>query len=580
VEREVVAPSLRAGALESAAAWVEAHARLVLAAFTALYLAVTVPLAARLPLSNDEFFTYYIARAHGLNGIRRALESGAEQTPPLSHVLSRISMDIFGTSKLAIRLPELLAYLGFSLCLYAVVSYRRPRLIGLLAVLVPAVTVAYTYAYEARSYALVLCFGALALASWQRCNSARRRLAVGGLVCALALATASNYYAVLLLFPLALAEGVRALQARRLDVPVWLAFGGAFVPLVVFLPLIRASHKYSAHFYSKATWHDPTDFFAYLTKTSLLPAKVFVDHDRSILALTLLAVAVVIVAVRRLPRGSGLVAFGIAIVVVPLAGLLVANALGTTLYVREGALVVALGVLAAYVVYRARAVEGLDGRLEPAELAAALGFILLPLATVVLAKAATGAFQFRYALPAVIGAAVVLPVAFRRLEFDRPAAALVMLALLSVSWLGYAVSENRRASRAIERQATIFRFLEDETAGNRRPILLAHPHDYLELASVAPAALAPRLIYLADPQAALRRNGSDTVDLGLQEMRKLGPLHVHDYGPFVRRRPRFLALVTFHHGDWNWVFPQLRADGMKIKLRAARGDLQLYQVGP
>ena len=94
---------------------------------TASNLAVTVPLAARLPLSNDEFFTYYIARAHGLNGIRRALESGAEQTPPLSHVLSRISMEIFGTSKLAIRLPELLAYLGFSLCLYAVVSYRRPR---------------------------------------------------------------------------------------------------------------------------------------------------------------------------------------------------------------------------------------------------------------------------------------------------------------------------------------------------------------------------------------------------------------------------------------------------------------------
>jgi 4-amino-4-deoxy-L-arabinose transferase-like glycosyltransferase len=579
VDRQVAAPPLRVGGLEAAAVWVETHAKLVLGAFSALYLALTIPIAARLPLSNDEFFTYYIARAHGLNGIRRALESGAEQTPPLSHVLARIALALFGNSKLALRLPEVLAYLGASLFLYAFVTRRSSRLYGLIAVLVPAVTLAYAYSYEARSYALVLLFGAFALLCWQRCDSSRRRLALAGLALGLALATASNYYAVLLLLPLGLGEALHALRARRVRFAVWLAFGAAFVPLVVLLPLIRASRKYSAHFYSKATWHDPTDFYAFLTKTSLMPARVFVDHDRAIIGLAVVAIALLVLVVPRLPvRGPALVGLGSAIVLLPLGGLLVANALGVTLYWRELALVMVLAVLAAYVVHRAR--QGTLGpRIPPHELAAATGFILLPLATVVLAKSATGAFEFRYALPAVIGAAVVVPLALSRLERARPAVGLLLLAVLFVGWLGYAVSENRRASSAIERQQTIFRFLETRT-GMRLPILLVHPHDYLELASIAPRPLAPRVIYLADPQAALRRGGSDTVELGLEELRKLGPLHVYDYGRFVGRRPRFLALVTFHHGDRTWVFPQLRADGMTIRLRESQGDLQLYDVAP
>jgi len=105
-----------------------------------------------------------------------------------------------------------------------------------------------------------------------------------------------------------------------------------------------------------------------------------------------------------------------------------------------------------------------------------------------------------------------------------------------------------------------------------------HPHDYLELASIAPRPLAPRLIYLSDVKDSLRVTGTDTVERGLIELAKLGPLHVRDYHQFVTRRPHFLALVTFHHGTWNWLFPQLRADGFAIKLRASRGDLQLYDV--
>jgi 4-amino-4-deoxy-L-arabinose transferase-like glycosyltransferase len=570
------------GLLEAAAAWVDAHARLMVAAFAVVYLAVTVPVATRSPLTNDEFFTYYIARAHGLGGLWRALKTGAEQTPPLSHVLSRVCIELFGNTRLAIRLPEVIAYLGASLCLYAFVQHRSSRLIGLVAMLIPSVTATYTYAFQARSYALVLAFAALALLCWQRTGSGDRGLPVAGLAIALALAVASNYYAVLLLLPLGLGQAVRNFRARRLDPSVVLAFGGALVPLVLFLPLIEASRKYSAHFYAKATWRDSADFFAFLTDTSLLPTNWFVAHDRALLALTLVAAATVVLVAPRLPtRGSRVLLLGVAIGIVPLVGLFASDPLFgvTSLYLHEGAVAVLVLGLAGYVVWRARSGRLAGPSVPPDELVAAVGLVLLPLATVVLAKAATGAFQFRYALPAILGVAILLALALYRLEAGRSVVGLLVLVVLTVGFVGYAMSEYRAAGRARAHQQEVFGFLE-QRAGGRLPILLVHPHDYLELASIAPRPLAPRLIYLADVKDSLRRTGSDTVERGLIEMAKLGPLHVRDYRRFIAGRPRFLALVTFHHGTWNWLFPQLRADGFAIKLRASRGDIQLYDVGP
>lgn len=576
------APARSAAAPGAVASWVDAHARLVVAAFAVVYLAVTLPIAARLPLDNDEYFTYYIARAHGLRGIWNALHSGAEQTPPLSHVLARVSMDVFGNTRIAIRLPELLAYLGASICLYAIVSARSSRLTGLVALVLPSATAAYLYAFDARSYALVLAFAAFALLCWQRAERADSRLPHLGLAVALALAVASNYYAVLLLLPLAFGQAVRTARTRRVDRLTVAAFGGAFVPLVAFLPLIEASRRYSAHFYGKASWRDPTDFYAWLTNTSFMSTHIFVAHDRALLALTLVAVALLLLALPRLPSGGvRLVLLGGAVALVPTVGLFASDPLFgvTSIYARELGVVLVLLTLAGLVVLRARSARPLYPSLAPDELAVAVGLVLFPLAAVLLAKAGTGAFQFRYALPAVIGAAILLPHALYRLVGGRSVICLVVLVGTTIGFLSYAVSERRLAGRVRAQQQEVFALLDQRAAGHL-PILLAHPHDYLELASIAPRPLAPRLIYLSDPAASLRVNGTDTVELGLIELAKLSRLHVHDYGRYIARRPRFLVLVTFHQGRWNWLFPRLRADGMKIRLRASRGTIRLYEVGP
>ena len=67
------------------------------------------------------------------------------------------------------------------------------------------------------------------------------------------------------------------------------------------------------------------------------------------------------------------------------------------------------------------------------EFAVAIGFVVIPVATVILAKVATGAFVNRYALPAVIGLAVLagFGTAF---AFRRSAAMRLIVAASLTGW--------------------------------------------------------------------------------------------------------------------------------------------------
>jgi hypothetical protein len=71
-------------------------------------------------------------------------------------------------------------------------------------------------------------------------------------------AVSSHYYAVLLLMPLAIGEGVRAGSLRRLDLPIWLALDAAMLPLVLHLPLLtRTYHKAATLQTYPAFWPGP-----------------------------------------------------------------------------------------------------------------------------------------------------------------------------------------------------------------------------------------------------------------------------------------------------------------------------------
>ena len=78
--------------------------------FSIVYLPVTVLLASRKHLWNDELFTYYIAQLAGFSQIWESLLTAADQNPPLFYWLTHVSMKAPVGSLLAIRLPEVLGF--------------------------------------------------------------------------------------------------------------------------------------------------------------------------------------------------------------------------------------------------------------------------------------------------------------------------------------------------------------------------------------------------------------------------------------------------------------------------------------
>src|SRR5262249_41637938 len=152
-----------------------------------------------------------------------------DQTPPLPFLITRAALALFGANDVAIRLPEVIGFWVMGICLFLFVSRRAPAVYGFLAMLFPLVTGAYQYAYEARSYGLVLGFSGLALICWQSAaGKSRRLLPLIVLALSLAAALSCHYYSAFVFLALAFGETVRSISRRRLDFPIWcaLAIGG------------------------------------------------------------------------------------------------------------------------------------------------------------------------------------------------------------------------------------------------------------------------------------------------------------------------------------------------------------------
>ena len=247
--------------------------RLLLLLFAGIYFVGFSLIASKGVISNDELFTLYIARLPHFRDVWAALATGAEQTPPLFYAVSRADIKLFGTSGLALRLPEMLAFFLMGAVLFHIVARRTSPVYGFLALLFPFMTTAFNYVFEARAYALVLCFSVTGLLCWIWATEGRHRVpALVGLALSLAAAISSHYYAVLSLFPIGLGEAVRTFRRKKIDVGVWLALLLSLSPLVAFLPLIESARKFAPHFWSKPHWSSIVYFYDYFLLTpSVIP---------------------------------------------------------------------------------------------------------------------------------------------------------------------------------------------------------------------------------------------------------------------------------------------------------------------
>lgn len=487
--------------------------RWLLAVIVLVLLSVTLLLDSHRPFWNDELFTYYISRQPGLAGVWSALSTGAEQLPIFYFFLIRLFTSSTHAGPVAFRLPETLGFLVMCLCAFFFVRKRTPPVYAFVALLLPAVTDAYNFAYEARPYGLVMGFSGLAVLCWQHATQhTNRLLALVGLTCFLACATNSHYYAVLLLFPFGLAELVRYLQTRRLDLPLYAALLLSLSPLIFALPLIRGASRFSSHFWAKPGWTSLISFYE----------NVFMPAGLALLLIILIS--------------------------------------GAYLFNRPS--------VAREVVSRPRLIVS--------EVALALGFALLPVVIIVLAKFVTGAFTSRYAIYSVLGIAILLAWSVAQIGGYRPALGLALSGALLACWLVLAVRQDGRFRSSAQEQATTFRFLRSHEG--QLPIVITSPHVFFVQSYWADRGRQNSPYYLADVPLALQYSNTDTVERGLLALKNYAPLHVEDYRTFVAAHPQFL--LYGQPGAFGWAQQELIRTGRTLSVVASNGDDLLFLVCP
>lgn len=194
------------------------------------------------PLWFDEMATIMTASQPTLRQMFRA--EIPDPHPPLSYLLSRASIELFGMSAVALRLPELLAMLTALVCTYLFVAKRFGAGAGAVAAALVAATPMGYYAAEARSYALIACFLSLALVFWQRATTRDRdrTVALAGLGLSIFALMLSHAFGVLFAgVPLLAGEAVRFYRTRHFDKGVLLTVLLGCTGLLVTVPFALAS---------------------------------------------------------------------------------------------------------------------------------------------------------------------------------------------------------------------------------------------------------------------------------------------------------------------------------------------------
>jgi len=474
--------------------------------FAAVYIIPNVMLARQKLIWDDEFFTLYLSKIPTWNELWRALSTGADQHPPTFYYLTHLIFRFAGTSHLTLRSTALV---GFGLCCLCLYEIAR-RLIGprwaVPAMLAPMTTSALYYATEGRGYGLELGFVTLSLLMWIFALEGKKRAwTVPALAVALCLAVASHYYAVLFLFPLVAGELVKTWLRRSIDVPVCCAFFAAFIPLLLFAPIILRAKAYSEHFWAVPFWGQMLGWYFNMSGGMLL---------------LLLAAAGVMFSL-RIPANDAKDAMR-------------KWSFPVIIAVTSCSLLPVVGGIAAKLITHAFT--------ERYFIAALPGIIILLI----------------WGLRRVI-----------RNDFAGPALASALCLLLSTQqWNGLRRNQVDRL-RELRSIATLLRHagtvpgndgsrVNNVGAGDA-PIVLSQVTDLHQLSFYGQRDLANRLVYTADPHLSVRYMGHDTIDRGMLDLVSWFPLKVvwwRDWWSAHR-----YSLVYGYIGSWTWSTFALRDIG-------------------
>ena len=196
---------------------------------SALYFADTLLRATLKTFWYDELVTVYLSRPPSFHATWAAVLQGADLNPPLFYLLTRWAQHFSGEGLIASRLPAILGFWIFGICIYCFTARRLGRLCGCIAAFVPWFTLAHYYAYEARPHGALLAWCGLMLLCWQHSRdeaSARLwppNLWHVGLFLTFLAGLLTHVYAVYLVVPFCLVECDNLLHRRRVQLGTCLA---------------------------------------------------------------------------------------------------------------------------------------------------------------------------------------------------------------------------------------------------------------------------------------------------------------------------------------------------------------------
>jgi uncharacterized membrane protein len=202
----------------------------------------------------DEFLAYYTDSLPTFGDVMRVqLHYPIVIDPPVQHIMVHAFMDVFGVGILALRLPSLIGFLLFQLCIYLFCSRMAGKRAGVIGMLVPLFTCTVFHSVNGRPYALLMGLFMLSLVFWQRAVrsgevGASRTLALVGLWLALALAISTQFFGVLVLVPVWIGELARTISRRRIDKPVLGTLVLGVGSVVLILPFLSATRIYRVHY--------------------------------------------------------------------------------------------------------------------------------------------------------------------------------------------------------------------------------------------------------------------------------------------------------------------------------------------
>ena len=441
------------------------------------------------PFWHDEIYTILHAGLPSLGTMWTAAVDGFDLSPPLNTWLTRGVHGLLGVGHISTRIPPLLGYMTMTLVVFHLLKSRANTVTALSGALLPGFTAAYRYAYEARGYGLMVGLFALALYGWTEAARGRNRnIHLPLLAVTLAGSVWNHYYGILIFVPIAAGECVRSLQARRIDGGVMSAFVVAVLAMVPIYPLAAAARMQSESFWSRASETDISGTYQFVFAPIL-------ERDFGYAAMAIGALALLV----RAPKSD-----------------------------RQA-----------------------SRRVPLYEVFAGLVALLIPIFGVALGLMLTGVFVPRYAMAAVLGLSLVVPLIVWQRHTRGGSAELLLCGVLLYGF-GRSIGPSLQ-SPPVFVDPFLSKPLLQSAVTSGPGVVSSSSLQFLQHWYYTPNVLKGRLRYLADVENAKRLMASDTIDRGYLALHRWTAVPIEPYDSFIAGHREFRV----HEAGSGWLLRKL-----------------------